>query len=155
MKPIIKLILCVLLCLCIGGVSGFATIGGLKTWYPALQKPDFNPPNFVFGPVWSLLYALMGISLFLILQSNKDALRSKALKVFFLQLVLNFIWSFLFFNFHWLGFAFLEILAIWAAILWMLIAFWPCNKAASLLQIPYFLWVSFASVLNGSIWLLN
>lgn len=155
MKSALKLLACIIICLAIGGISGIATIGGLKTWYPNLMKPSFNPPNYLFGPVWSALYALMGVSLFLILQSAKNANSSLALKVFFLQLTLNFSWSFLFFTFHWLGISFIEILAIWSCILWMIVSFWRCNKTAALIQIPYLLWVSFASVLNGSIWFLN
>jgi benzodiazapine receptor len=155
MKSALKLIACIVLCLAIGGVSGFATIDGLKSWYPSLIKPSFNPPNYLFGPVWSTLYALMGLGLFLILQSEKNEQRSLALKVFFLQLTLNFSWSFLFFTFHWLGISFIEIIAIWSCIILMVVSFWRCNKAAALIQIPYLLWVSFASVLNGSICFLN
>ncbi len=155
MKSALKLIACIILCLAIGGVSGTATIGGLKTWYPSLVKPSFNPPNYLFGPVWSTLYALMGLSLYLILQSEKNANRNLALKVFFLQLTLNFSWSFLFFKFNWLGISFIEIIAIWVCILWMIVSFWRCNRTAAFIQIPYLLWVSFASVLNGSIWFLN
>lgn len=155
MKSVLKLLACIVLCLAIGGVSGFATIDGLKSWYPNLIKPSFNPPNYLFGPVWSSLYALMGLGLYLILQSEKNENRSVALKVFFLQLTLNFSWSFLFFTFHWLGLSFIEIIAIWSCIIWMIVSFWRCNKIAALSQIPYLLWVSFASVLNGSIWFLN
>ena len=155
MKPIFKLLLCILLPLSIGAIAGITTAAGIDTWYMNLNKPSFNPPNYLFGPVWSILYILMGISFYLILQSPKNELRKKAIIVFCVQLFLNFWWSFLFFKFQLLGIAFIEILMIWLSIITMIILFLNINKTAGYLQIPYLLWVSFASVLNGAIWLLN
>jgi translocator protein len=155
MKSYLKLILSVLLCLAIGAISGIATSSSVKTWYVTLEKPFFNPPNYLFGPVWTILYILMGISLYLILQSPKNEIRKKAIIIFIIQLVLNFCWSFLFFKFNLLGISFAEIILIWISILFMIITFYKINKNAALLQVPYLLWVSFASVLNGSIWFLN
>ncbi len=97
----------------------------------------------------------MGVSLFMILQSQNNGLRKKAITIFCIQLVLNFCWSFIFFKFHLIGLAFVEIILIWVSIIWMILTFSKINKTAAYLQIPYLLWVSFASVLNGAIWYLN
>lgn len=155
MKKLFNLIACISLTLVVGAVSGIATASSIADWYVSLNKPSFNPPNYLFGPVWTLLYILMGISLYLITQVGKSPLKTRALTVFFIQLFLNFSWSFLFFKFHFIGFAFIEIVGIWLAILLMILTFYKLNKTAAYLQIPYLLWVSFASVLNGSIWFLN
>jgi benzodiazapine receptor len=155
MNKTLKLILCILIPLAIGSISGFATATGIKSWYVTLNKPFFNPPNYLFGPVWTILYLLMGISIYMILQTPKTDIRKKAIIIFCIQLGLNFLWSFLFFKFQLVGIAFIEILLIWASILTMIITFYKLNKTAALLQIPYLMWVSFASVLNGAIWWLN
>ena len=155
MKHILKLILCITLPLIVGGISGYATSANINNWYVFLNKPSFNPPNYLFGPVWTTLYLLMGISFYMILQSPINEFRKKAITLFYIQLFLNFWWSFLFFKFHLLGSAFIEILMMWASILSMILLFYKVNKTAALLQIPYILWVSFASVLSGSIWYLN
>ena len=155
MKQFLKLSLCILSTLLIGGISGFATASSINGWYVTINKPSFNPPNYLFGPVWTSLYILMGISLYMILQSDSNELRKKAVTIFSIQLFLNFCWSFIFFNFQNLGFAFVEIILMWISILTMIIIFYKINKTAAFLQIPYLLWVSFASILNGSIWYLN
>lgn len=155
MKNILKLTLCITIPLFIGAISGIATASGIDTWYVDLTKPTFNPPNYLFGPVWTCLYILMGISFYMILQSPKTELRKKAIMIFCIQLFLNFCWSFLFFNFQLLGLAFIEIIFIWVSIVMMIILYFEINKTAAILQIPYLLWVSFASILNGSIWFLN
>jgi translocator protein len=155
MKKILQLILCIFGCLSIGLIGGIATASSVKTWYVTLNKPFFNPPNFLFGPVWTVLYILMGISLYLILQTANNEARRKAIVVFVIQLLLNLCWSFLFFKFHLLGVSFIEIIIMWLSILFMIFTFYKLDKKASLLQIPYLLWVSFASVLNGAIWFLN
>ncbi len=120
-----------------------------------LNKPFFNPPNYLFGPVWTLLYLLMGISFYMILQSQMGVLKRKAIIIFVIQLILNFSWSFIFFKFQLIGLAFIEIILIWIAILSMIIVYNKINHVAARLQIPYLLWVSFATVLNGAIWWLN
>lgn len=155
MKKSIQITSCILLTMAIGGLSGFATISGVNGWYKTLNKPSFNPPNAIFGPVWSLLYLLMGISLYLIWQQPKSSERKKAVGVFFVQITLNFFWSIIFFNLHSIGFALVEIIAMWLAILAMIILFYRVNRPAALLQIPYICWVSFASVLNAAIYHLN
>ncbi len=155
MNTVVKFILCIVLTLTVGAVGGIATASGVNDWYITLNKPVFNPPNYLFGPVWSLLYILMGISFYLILQSKSQVLRKRAIAVFCIQLFLNFCWSFLFFKFHLIGLAFIEIIFIWCAIITMIVVFYKINKTAAYIQIPYLLWVTFASLLNGSIWVLN
>jgi tryptophan-rich sensory protein len=144
-----------LLTLSVGSISGIATSQSVDTWFVGIIKPSFNPPNYLFAPVWTVLYLLMGISFYLILTANKTTQRKKAIIIFSIQLLLNFCWSFLFFKYHWLGIAFIEILLIWLSIISMILIFYKVNKTAALLQLPYLLWVSFASILNGAIWWLN
>lgn len=147
--------ICLLLPLAIGGISGYATSSGINDWYAHLNKPSFNPPNYLFGPVWTFLYLLMGVSLFMVWRSPVGPNRTQALRIFVLQLTLNFLWSFLFFRFNLPGLALLEIILIWISILTMILLFGRISKPAAYLQIPYLLWVSFATVLNGAIWYLN
>jgi benzodiazapine receptor len=153
MNKSIKLILCILLPLLVGGVSGYFTSQSIPNWYLYLNKPSFNPPNYLFGPVWALLYILMGISFYLVI--NKPNVNWLLVGVFITQLILNFFWSFIFFNAHNLGLALVEIIILWASILAMIILFYKTNKWAAILNIPYLLWVSFATLLNYSIYSLN
>lgn len=155
MNRYLKLTLCILLPLLIGGISGYASASGINIWYMGLNKPFFNPPNYLFGPVWSMLYILMGISFYRILQSQDSELKRKAILIFCIQLVLNFCWSFLFFRFQMLAISFIEIIIMWISIATMIYTFTKIDKTAAYLQIPYLLWVSFASILNGAIWFLN
>jgi translocator protein len=154
-SDILSLAICIALPLIVGSISGIATSGNINTWHATLNKPVFNPPNYLFGPVWTVLYLLMGISLFMIWRSPSGDLRNYALAIFSIQLVLNFAWSFIFFHFKQTGWAFMEIILIWISVLAMIIIFYRINRTAAFLQIPYILWVSFASVLNGAIWWLN
>ena len=153
MNKSIKLILCILLPLLVGGVSGYFTSQSIPNWYVYLNKPSFNPPNYLFGPVWTLLYILMGISFYLVL--NKPNISWLLVGIFITQIILNFFWSFIFFNAHNLGLALFEIVLLWASILAMIILFYKTNKWAAILNIPYLLWVSFATLLNYSIYSLN
>ena len=154
-KNLFKLSGCVMLTLVIGGVSGFLTKDSITGWYATLVKPSFNPPNYVFGPVWTLLYILMGISFYMILNTGAGRERTKCIAIFGGQLFLNFWWSIIFFNFHRICLAQMEMALLWLSIIWMIIAFSRQNKAAGYLQIPYLLWVSFASALNFGILCLN
>ena len=154
-KKILRLTGCIILTLLVGGVSGFITAQSITGWYTTLVKPSFNPPNYVFGPVWTFLYILMGFSLNMILNQPASINRTQAIAVFGVQLFLNFWWSIIFFSFHRLGFAMAEIVLMWASIIWMIVAFVRLKPWAGYLQIPYLLWVSFASVLNLAIMLLN
>lgn len=155
MKKILTFLVCLAIPLAVGGISGFATVTGIDTWYSTINKPSFNPPNWLFAPVWTTLYALMGIGLFLVWRSPESQDRKNALTIFGIQLFLNFCWSFLFFYFESPGIAFMEILVLWVSILMMIFFFRKVSPTAAYLQIPYLLWVSFASVLNASIWWLN
>lgn len=155
MKKGLELSLCILIPLFIGAIAGYYTSTSITTWYVTLNKPSFNPPNYLFGPVWTLLYILMGISLFIVLNKAKDAEKSKIYFAFSIQLILNFLWSFLFFKFQQLGLALAEILLMWCSILFMIIVFYKTNKLAALINIPYLLWVSFATILTYSIYTLN
>jgi tryptophan-rich sensory protein len=140
----------------VGGLAGAATDSGVRDWYPTLTKPSFNPPSWVFGPVWTVLYILMGIAAFLVWNKGLDQEGVRlALALFAAQLFLNGLWSFLFFGMESPFVAFLEILVLWVLIVATVIAFWRMNPWAGLLLVPYLGWVSFAAVLNGSIWVLN
>ncbi len=154
-QDFIALAICIAIPMIIGGLSGYLTAGGTSTWYQELNRPAFTPPGFLFGIVWPILYALMGISLFLVWKSEASNLKAVAYSAFFLQLALNFLWSFLFFNFRELGWALAEIAVLWICILWMILSFHKISPWAAYLQIPYLAWVSFATVLNAAFYLLN
>ena len=154
MPSYLKLILSTTVCLAVGGISGFVTANEIPGWYVNISKPSFNPPNWIFGPVWTALYIMMGIAFFLVWKSNVPV-KEKAYLLFGLQLILNFFWSILFFSMHALGVALIEIILMWVSILLTIVSFYPISKPAAYLLIPYLLWVSFASVLNFSIWKLN
>lgn len=155
MKKGLNLLYCILIPLLVGGISGYYTATSITTWYVTLHKPSFNPPNYLFGPVWTTLYILMGISLFIVLNKAKAEEKNKIRIVFTVQLILNFLWSFLFFKFQQLGLALAEIILMWFSILTMIIVFYKTSKLAALMNIPYLLWVSFATLLTYSIYSLN
>ena len=145
-----------------GLVGSFFTSSAISSWYVTLQKPSFNPPNWLFGPAWILLYILMGISIYLVWSSYaKDSERQSrnktrsALIIFWIHLIFNASWSIVFFGFKNPGLALVNIIIIWLLIIILMIKFWKINKWATYLLIPYLLWVSFASMLNYSIWQLN
>jgi tryptophan-rich sensory protein len=151
-----KLIISVLICEVTGLTSGFLSNSGRGAWFDSLQKPDWNPPGYVFGPVWTFLYLLMGISLWLIWKSNAPReLKTKAILLFAIQLFLNFWWSMIFFKFQSPGLALIEIAVLAVTILMTIFAFDRISKPAAWLLVPYMAWVCFATVLNYSIWNLN
>ncbi|MGA3012513.1 MAG: TspO/MBR family protein [Bacteroidales bacterium] len=152
---IIKLALSIALPLVIGAVAGIFTTREIPEWYATLNRPGISPPNWIFGPVWTILYILMGFSFYLIWIQPAGNLRTLAIVIYLLQLLLNFSWSFLFFYFKRIGFSLIEIIFLWLSILIMLFFFYRVKPAAAYLNIPYFLWVSFASVLNASYFSLN
>ncbi len=151
-----RFIVSVALPLLVGGLSGIATARGVQDWYPALAKPQFNPPSWLFGPVWTSLYLMMGVAAFLVWQRGwaNEAVRI-ALAAFLVQLLLNGLWSILFFGMQSPGLAFFEIILLWIAIGVTLVLFRRVVPLAGTLLLPYWAWVSFAAVLNGSIWMLN
>jgi benzodiazapine receptor len=139
-----------------GIIGSVFTVRSVQTWYTTLQKPSFNPPSWLFGPVWTVLYLLMGIAAYLVWTRGWSASGVKtALAVFVVQLILNSIWSILFFGMRLPRWAFVEILFLWAAIAVTIFMFSKLSQAAALLLVPYILWVSFASVLNYFLWRLN
>ena len=156
MNKLVKVLLAIIVCEAVGILGSVFTIPAITTWYQTLNKPVFSPPNYVFGPIWTTLYALMGISIFLILEKKiKNKEKNKLIYLFSLQLFLNFLWSIIFFGFHLPLLAFLDIVFLWVSILLLIIRFWKISKPASYLLMPYLLWVSIASVLNAAIVILN
>lgn len=155
MKKSIQILVAVLICQAAGLIGSFFTISAIESWYDTLIKPSFNPPGWVFGPVWTFLYTLMGIALYLVWAAKKSKIRTISLWLFGIQLALNSLWSFLFFGLHSPGLAFAEILVLWAAILATAFYFSKLDRGATYLMIPYLLWVSFAVILNGALFTLN
>lgn len=156
MNSYLKIILMVALCLGVGYLSGVATRSSIDLWYPLLEKPSFNPPNEVFFPVWTVLYIMMGVAGGLVWSKLHTADQARmALKYFFIQLVLNALWSVLFFGLRNPFVALIEIVLLWLMIYETFYKFIRVDKYAGWLMIPYLLWVSFAAVLNASIWYLN
>lgn len=149
------LIYSILLSWSAGIIGSIFTFQSISTWYVLLNKPDFNPPNYLFGPVWSVLYTLIGISFYFIWRTPKTSLRDQAIRIFLIQLVFNGLWSIVFFGFRELFAALIVILILWVLILMTILRFWRLNKTAAYLLLPYLLWVSIATVLNFSIWKLN
>lgn len=145
----------VLLCELAGGIGALFTMPSVSTWYAGLLKPALTPPGWVFGPVWTTLYALMGIALFLVWLSKSARRKGYAYAFFGIQLVLNVCWSVIFFGWHNPGLAFVELVALWTAIVATIIAFYRISRPAALFLLPYLLWVSFAGYLNFSVWQLN
>lgn len=146
-----KLIISILFCLAIGSISGFFTTTGEGSWYSTLNKPSFNPPSWVFGPVWMILYMLMGIVLYLLWVNNAKT----ALLFFAIQLVLNFSWSLIFFGLEAPLWAFVEILFLLVAIILTMIFSYPISSLTFFFLFPYALWVTFATILTLSIHFLN
>lgn len=158
-----KLVIAIVVSELAGIIGSVFTISAIPTWYAGLVKPALNPPAWVFGPVWIILYALMGISVFLVwnryslIRANKRivGIWRIGIAAFFLQLFLNALWSPVFFGFRSIGDALAIIVLLWAAIVFTIFTFFKVSKAAAYLLIPYILWVSFAAYLNYSIWMLN
>ena len=163
-----KLIIAIVVCEAAGVVGAFFTTPSIPTWYATLARPTLNPPAWVFGPVWTTLFALMGIAAFLVWKKGLErgdvhpvrlfAVSNRvkiALGIFIGQLVLNTLWSIIFFGLHSPGAALVEIIFLWLAILATIIAFAKISKPTAWLLLPYIVWVSFAGYLNYSIWILN
>jgi translocator protein len=151
-----KLIISIVIPVAVGATSGFFTATGVDSWYQTISKPSWNPPGWIFAPVWTTLYIMMGIALFLVWKSNtNESLKKKAISLFAVQLLLNFFWSIIFFNQEQPGWALADIIVMWLAILLTIFAFANVNKMASWLLVPYISWVSFATILNYTIWKLN
>lgn len=151
-----KLIGCIAIAETAGIIGSLFTLPSIPTWYAGLTKPALAPPNWIFGPVWTTLFALMGVAAFLVWRKGIDRTDVKvALGIFLGQLVLNTLWSIIFFGFQNPGGAFIEIIFLWVAIIATIIACTKVSKPAAWLLVPYILWVSFAAYLNYSLWILN
>lgn len=156
MKKWLELVISILIVGIVAYLSSLANINSIPTWYESLAKPSFNPPNWIFGPVWTILYLMIGIALFLVWASKiKPQKKTTVYWVFGIQLFLNGIWSLIFFGAHQIFLALIVIALLWISIILNMLAFYKISKASAYLLVPYWLWVSFASVLNFSIWMLN
>lgn len=149
-----KLVVSITACIAVGVVGSVFTTPAITSWYLTLNKPFFSPPNWIFAPVWTLLYILMGVSLYFLFSSRKKG-KDKAIKLFLIQLALNFFWSMIFFGLHNPLAAFAEIISLWIFILLTIKQSYAVSKTAANLMLPYIAWVSFATILNLYIAILN
>ncbi|BDH79946.1 MAG TPA: tryptophan-rich sensory protein [Methanothermobacter sp.] len=156
MKEIPKLAVSVFICLIAGFLGSIATISSINTWYASLTKPPWTPPNWLFGPIWTTLYILMGIAAFLVWREGFQKKEVKiALGIFSLQLILNILWSVVFFALKSTLGAFIIIIILWTTILLTMITFYRVSKPAAAILIPYITWVTIATALNYTIYTLN
>lgn len=156
MKLWLKILLCILVVNLLGGAGAFFTMDSLKDWYPSLAKPPGVPPNSVFGPVWTALYAMMGTSFALVWHRVPSGPSKRAaLRTFLAQFLLNFAWTPLFFGAHLTGVALVVIVALWIMILLTILKFRSLDRLAALLLVPYLIWVSYATYLNAGYLVLN
>lgn len=136
-------------------IGGAATATSVGTWYRTLHKPTWNPPDWIFGPVWTLLYVCMAVAAWRVWRGSEPEAGRRTLILFGVQLGLNALWSVLFFGLRQPGWAFAEVIVFWACLVLLLVRFGRADRIATTLWAPYVAWVSFASVLNGTIWWLN
>jgi len=156
MKLWLKILLCVLVINILGGAGAIFTSGSIKTWYATLDKPPGVPPNYVFGPVWTVLYAMIGVSLALLWHRVPSGLKKRnALILFFAQMILNLAWTPLFFGAHWLGVGLIVIATLLVILVVTIVLFRKLDCAAGLLLMPYGIWVGYATYLNAGYWVLN
>lgn len=151
----IGLLLFISVCLAAGGLGAIATTPEINGWYRTIAKPAWNPPDWVFGPVWTTLFVMMGLAAWLVWKPSGFRAAYLPLTLFALQLALNIAWSWIFFGMHQIGWAFVEIVTLWVTILATNIAFFRRSKGAGFLLVPYLAWVTFASVLNFTVWRMN
>lgn len=154
-RPLLTLAAAVLVCELVGITGAVFTATGVESWYATLERPELAPPNWVFGPVWTTLYALMGVAAWLVWREGRGRELQVALGLFGVQLALNFAWSFVFFGQEAIFPALVVILALLFAIGTTATAFWRIDRRAALLLVPYLAWVSFATYLNYAFWTLN
>jgi translocator protein len=151
----IWLVLWIVGCLAVGGLGGRWTAPQIPGWYQTLTKPSFNPPGWIFGPVWTTLYILMAVAAWRVTESPESRLRTLGIALFVLQLALNLAWSWIFFHKHAIGMAAVEVALLWCAIGATTLVFSRVSASAAWLMAPYWAWVTFASILNAAIWRLN
>ncbi len=154
-KNALGVIVALAICFAVAGLGAYWTTEAIPTWYATLRKPSWNPPNWVFGPVWSILYAMMAVSAWLVWRRAEFEGARVALAVFAVQLALNLGWSGVFFRLKQPGWAFAEIVLLWLVIAATIVRFRRISATAASLLVPYLLWVSFATALNAAIWRLN
>jgi benzodiazapine receptor len=155
-RDIIKAVVSIVACEGAGGIGAIFTTPAIPTWYASFEKPPFTPPNWLFAPAWTTLYLLMGIAAFLIWRQGLEQKGVKsALVIFLVQLILNTLWSVVFFGLKSPFYGMVVILALWVVILLAILRFFKLSTAAGALLLPYILWVSFAAALNISVWVLN
>lgn len=157
-QKLIRLIVSIAICQAAGIIGSVFTVSAIPTWYAGISKPAFAPPNWIFAPVWTTLFLLMGIALFLVWErylEKKGKEEKIAISVFGVQLGLNILWSVLFFGLRSPFLAFIEIIVLWVFIALSIMKFYMISKNAAYLLVPYILWVSFAAFLNYSIWIIN
>jgi len=153
---ILKFIASIALCYLVAFLGSVFTFSSIPTWYAQLNKPFFNPPNWIFGPVWTVLYFLMAVSLYIIWNKNlENKKQDKAIKIFIFQLTLNLLWSLVFFGLHQPLLGLITIIILWFSIFITIKYFYKLSKPSGYLLVPYILWVSFASVLNFAIVVVN
>jgi tryptophan-rich sensory protein len=153
--PLLGLLVFLVVCFAAAGIGGVVTTPKIGTWYATLAKPSWNPPDWVFGPVWSALYCCMAVDAWLVWRQGGASGAKVPLTLFAVQLALNVLWSCIFFGLEKPGLAFVEVLTLWLAIAATMIVFWQRSVIAGILFVPYLAWVSFASFLNFTIWRLN
>ncbi len=155
---VLKLLFLIILCEIIGALGTIFTSPNIPTWYASLAKPFFSPPNWLFAPVWTILFLMMGVSIYLLLENKEKKLKAKrkiAVVLFVIQFALNVLWSYLFFGLKNPLLGFIGIIVLWIFILATIISSYKVDKKAAYLLVPYLLWVTFASVLNFSVLILN
>lgn len=154
-SDVLSLVLFLAACLAVSGIGGAITATSVGTWYQGLEKASFNPPDWVFAPVWTALYVMMAVAGWRVWRRAQFEARRKALTLFVVQLGLNLIWSLLFFGLQRIDLALMEIVILLFAIIANTAVFWRLDRAAGALFVPYVLWVAYATALNASLWLLN
>lgn len=152
---LLDLVIFLVICLAVSAIGGAITATSVDSWYQTLAKPSFNPPDWVFAPVWTTLYVLMAVAGWRVWRSPPSIIRIRGLLAFAIQLSLNLLWSFVFFGLRLIGMALAEIILLMAAIAVTTVLFWRIDRLAGALFLPYLLWVGYASILNFSLWRLN
>lgn len=156
MRSVLRLVACVVVCYAIAALGGYITVRNIPTWYASLAKPPWTPPNWVFPIVWNILYGMIALSLWLLWdRTARSAQRTRLLQLFVVHLVLNCLWTPVFFGAHYVWTAQVIILALLGTIIGLIALSWPVKRSAALLLIPYALWVTYASTLNAGIGYLN
>ena len=154
-RPWLALLCWLALCNAAGAIGSIFTLSAVPTWYAGLAKPSWNPPAWVFGPVWTLLYAMMAVSAWLVWRGDRGPARTLALRWFLLQLLINAMWSPVFFGCRNPAAGFVVIVALWLSLATTVGRFWKLSRAAAAWLVPYLAWVSFAMALNFAVWRLN